>query len=85
MIEDPEGGTVRDDDAAAVVAEKPCEAPATGCACAEAGVKVDCGRVYRIVDSYVSCSEGLRTCEVDEGGVTTWGACIGDSIYDGGR
>ncbi len=56
-----------------------CGMPAPGCPCAEAGATVDCGRVYRISGTYVTCSEGVLTCQ-DDGG---WSACIGDSTYSG--
>ena len=58
----------------------PCQSPAPGCPCAEAGATYDCGKVYRIVGTHVDCAEGSMTCE-DDGG---WGACLGPTVYDGG-
>jgi len=80
LISDSDAAPTRDEDAA-FVAIPPCASPAPGCPCADAGEKVDCGRVYRIVGDYVTCSEGFMKCEKDG----TWSTCIGDSIYDGGR
>jgi hypothetical protein len=49
-----------------------CATPATGCACSTAGQQIACGEVDTNEGSFVTCSEGTRTCS---GG--KWGACVG--------
>ena len=49
-----------------------CAKPATGCACSSAGQQIACGQVDTNEGSFVTCSEGSRTCS---GG--KWGACVG--------
>jgi hypothetical protein len=49
-----------------------CATPNLGCSCSEPGQVVDCGKVEQTSGTYVTCSEGSRTCN---GG--TWGDCIG--------
>jgi len=47
-----------------------------GCPCDEPQQTVDCGRVKRVVNGYVWCSNGTQTCSED--GV--WGECVGDQV-----
>src|SRR5580693_7934108 len=49
-----------------------CATPNTGCSCSQSGQTVACGNVEQTSGTYVTCSEGTRTCN---GG--TWGDCIG--------
>jgi hypothetical protein len=49
-----------------------CATPAEGCSCSTAGQQIACGQVETNEGSYVTCSEGTRTCS---GG--KWGACVG--------
>lgn len=59
----------------------PCDPPAEGCPCWEAGVgsQVYCGVVYRTSGDHVDCSKGYRTCGEDGG----WGACEGIAVWAG--
>ena len=56
-----------------------CADPSPGCACADAGERIDCGLVYRISGSHVDCAPGFLECR-DDG---RWSACLGPTIYEG--
>lgn len=55
----------------------PCQTPAPGCPCPDAGVEEYCGVIYRVVGNHVDCAKGYMTC-TPEG---TWGKCEGPSVY----
>ena len=87
MIQDGDGGTSpvergaeEGDGGNGAVTRGACIDPAPGCPCQDVGSEAYCGMVYRKSGTHVDCSPGYVTCEAD--GV--WGACVGDSIWDGG-
>ncbi len=53
-----------------------CSTPHDGCPCSTDGAQVACGTVVRQSGSYVTCSEGQRTCTAGK-----WGTCVGDQVY----
>jgi hypothetical protein len=55
----------------------PCQTPAAGCPCAEAGVSEVCGTEFHYSGSYVTCSKQYITCQ-DDG---TWSACVGALVF----
>lgn len=57
-----------------------CNAPQSGCPCADDGASVECGTVHQDLGSYVQCSMGTRTCA---GG--KWGECQGSLIVTKSR
>jgi hypothetical protein len=53
----------------------PCATPGVGCPCDTPGRTVQCGKVMRRSEDYVSCSLGERTCGTD----SKWGDCVGET------
>ncbi|MEO8874837.1 MAG: hypothetical protein ABI461_04545, partial [Polyangiaceae bacterium] len=51
----------------------PCATPNLGCACSDEGQTAACGKVVQQSGTYVTCSEGTRTCTGGQ-----WGDCIGE-------
>jgi hypothetical protein len=70
ILGDPDSGAVD-------VYVPPCESPAQGCPCPEAGVQETCGTVYHFAGSYVTCAKEYLTCQ-DDG---TWSACVGPQVF----
>ncbi|CAN5261770.1 hypothetical protein BH09MYX1_BH09MYX1_17750 [soil metagenome] len=60
-----------------VAVGEPCQTPAPGCPCPDAGSEEYCGVIYRVVGDHVDCAKGSMKC-TDEG---TWGKCEGPSVY----
>ena len=60
-----------------VVSGEPCETPATGCPCVDAGAEEYCGVIYRVVGNHVDCAKGYMKCGPDG----TWGTCEGPTVY----
>jgi hypothetical protein len=52
-----------------------CATPNTGCPCSTDGMQTACGEVISQEGSYVTCSEGTRTCTAG-----AWGTCNGTTI-----
>jgi len=53
-----------------------CATPQEGCPCTTEGATTACGTIVRKSGSYVTCSQGERTCTSGK-----WGTCVGDQIY----
>jgi len=52
-----------------------CAVPNVGCPCSLENESLDCGKVVETYDTYVTCSEGKRTCSGGQ-----WGECVGETI-----
>ncbi len=81
VTSDDDASRQEKDSGIVVVPSDPCDPPAEGCSCTDAGVgaQVYCGTVYRTTGIHVDCAKGYRTCR--EAG--TWGQCEGPRIFMG--
>jgi len=64
------GSDAEEDGSVACIAEGYAE----GCPCYDAGWVVDCGTVYVMNGSYVTCAEGYAACMDAQ-----WGKCVGNN------
>ena len=71
VIGDNDSGGVKD------IYVPPCQTPAAGCPCAEAGVTEVCGTSYHYSGAYITCSKDYITCQSDG----TWGPCVGSIVF----
>ncbi len=53
-----------------------CSIGKEGCACDTPGQTVSCGHLVSDYGSYVTCQEGMATCENG-----SWGACVGNTVF----